>query len=237
MHANATHTHTKNTNTHPPTDTGNLDFENLSRSLYDVWLNCGRANDNHLSRAQLEHVCEQVGLHARIARKVAEEVFEKLGLGADGDDQRVSFADFIALIQGDGDASTTPTTIGSSALLDASASSSSSLGALRSVASQPHLLRGCVDDYVADVGGCAGTTTTSKESTDTSSVAMMLMGGQEETLMGHAAGLCQHISRSLIWFVSGCLPGWGPQCIFCMLLFGCVVFLGWLQRRRLSQFL
>lgn len=102
---------------------GNLDFENLSHSLFDVWCQHGRATDNHaLNREQLELVCEQVGLHGRIASKVADEVFEKLGLanaaGADdandddgGDaervdrDARVSFADFIALIQSDTEAS------------------------------------------------------------------------------------------------------------------------------------
>lgn len=93
----------------------NLDFENLSHSLYDVWSKYGRSTNNCLSQSQLELVCEQVGLHARVARKVAEEVFQKLGLCTtpiDADDTvaadtenvaRVSFGDFIALIQSDND--------------------------------------------------------------------------------------------------------------------------------------
>lgn len=96
-----------------------MDFENLSHSLYDVWSHCGRTTNNYLSQAQLELVCEQVGLHARIARKVAEEVFEKLGLNHTADSQadavaaRVSFADFIALIQSDSaDNSSAPMQLG-----------------------------------------------------------------------------------------------------------------------------
>lgn len=78
---------------------GNLDFENLSHSLHEVWTDFGQGSDSYLYRADLVKVCERVGLSVKIAAKVADEVFEKLEL--DPHTHRISFGEFISLIQSD----------------------------------------------------------------------------------------------------------------------------------------
>lgn len=78
---------------------GNLDFENLSHSLHEVWTDYGQGTDSYLYRADLVQVCERVGLSVKIAAKVADEVFEKLEL--DPHTHRISFGEFISLIQSD----------------------------------------------------------------------------------------------------------------------------------------
>lgn len=78
---------------------GNLDFENLSHSLHEVWTDFGQGTDSYLYRADLVKVCERVGLSVKIAAKVADEVFEKLEL--DPHTHRISFGEFISLIQSD----------------------------------------------------------------------------------------------------------------------------------------
>lgn len=91
--------------------TGNLDFENLSNSLYDEWNKCDRINtgsysgshetqSNQKNRLELESVFVRVGLQAPIAAKVADEVYEKLGLRSN---QSISFNEFLTLIQCDTD--------------------------------------------------------------------------------------------------------------------------------------
>lgn len=78
---------------------GNLDFENLSHSLHEVWTDFGQGSDSYLFQADLVKVCERVGLSVKIAAKVADEVFEKLDL--DPHTHRISFGEFISLIQSD----------------------------------------------------------------------------------------------------------------------------------------
>lgn len=51
-----------------------------------------------LTRCELEIVCERVGLKSAIARKFAEEVFDKLGLQMNS---TISFNSLITLIQQD----------------------------------------------------------------------------------------------------------------------------------------
>lgn len=91
--------------------TGNLDFENLSNSLYDEWNKCDRINtgsyvgshdtqSNQKNRIELESIFVRVGLQAPIAAKVADEIYEKLGLRSN---QSISFNEFLSLIQCDTD--------------------------------------------------------------------------------------------------------------------------------------
>lgn len=91
--------------------TGNLDFENLSNSLYDEWNKCDRINaesyggshdtqSTQKNRIELESIFVRVGLQAPIAAKVADEVYEKLGLRSN---QSISFNEFLSLIQCDSD--------------------------------------------------------------------------------------------------------------------------------------
>lgn len=91
--------------------TGNLDFENLSNSLYDEWNKCDRINagsyggshdtqSTQKNRFELESIFVRVGLQAPIAAKVADEVYEKLGLRSN---QSISFNEFLSLIQCDSD--------------------------------------------------------------------------------------------------------------------------------------
>lgn len=82
--------------------TGNLDFENLSQMLFSVWNDFGQSTDNYLNQTQLEIVCERVGLQ-KVGKKVAGEVFEKLGLSPDN---RIGYHEFIALLHSDSDANT-----------------------------------------------------------------------------------------------------------------------------------
>lgn len=81
---------------------GNLDFENLSQMLFNVWNDFGRDTDNYLNQTQLEIVCERVGLQ-KVGKKVAGEVFEKLGLNPNN---RIGYNEFIALLHSDSDVST-----------------------------------------------------------------------------------------------------------------------------------
>ncbi|XP_037048251.1 ninein isoform X4 [Bradysia coprophila] len=79
---------------------GNLDFENLSQMLFNVWSDFGQSTDNYLNQTQLEIVCERVGLQ-KVGKKVAGEVFEKLGLDPNN---RIGYHEFIALLHSDSDA-------------------------------------------------------------------------------------------------------------------------------------
>ncbi len=78
---------------------GNLDFENLSQMLFNVWSDFGQDTDNYLNQTQLEIVCERVGLQ-KVGKKVAGEVFEKLGLNPNN---RIGYNEFIALLHSDSD--------------------------------------------------------------------------------------------------------------------------------------
>lgn len=88
---------------------GNLDFENLSNSLFHEWnnfQNVAITDDTkatntmnlqtlHRNRIELETIFTRVGLQMTVACKLADEVYEKLGLTAD---QTISFNDFLSLI-------------------------------------------------------------------------------------------------------------------------------------------
>lgn len=67
--------------------------------MHEVWTDFGQGTDSYLFRADLVKVCERVGLSVKIAAKVADEVFEKLEL--DPYTHRISFGEFISLIQSD----------------------------------------------------------------------------------------------------------------------------------------
>lgn len=81
---------------------GNLDFENLSQMLFNIWSDFGHDTDNYLNQTQLEIVCERVGLQ-KVGKKVAGEVFEKLGLSPNN---RIGYNEFIALLHSDTDVQT-----------------------------------------------------------------------------------------------------------------------------------
>lgn len=81
---------------------GNLDFENLSQMLFNIWSDFGQDTDNYLNQTQLEIVCERVGLQ-KVGKKVAGEVFEKLGLNPNN---RIGYNEFIALLHSDSDVPT-----------------------------------------------------------------------------------------------------------------------------------
>lgn len=74
----------------------------MSQLLFNVWSDFGQDTDNYLNRIQLEIVCERVGLQ-KVGKKVAGEVFEKLGLKADS---RIGYNEFIALLHSDSDVPT-----------------------------------------------------------------------------------------------------------------------------------
>lgn len=69
--------------------------------LFNVWNDFGQDTDNYLNQNQLEVVCERVGLR-KVGKKVAGEVFEKLGLNPTN---RIGYNEFIALLHSDSDAS------------------------------------------------------------------------------------------------------------------------------------
>lgn len=87
-------------------NSGNLDFENLSNSLFEEWnsfeppqtLDTDSQTNLQRNRIELEAIFVRVGLHTSIASKVADEVYEKLGRRTD---QTISFNDFLSLIQCD----------------------------------------------------------------------------------------------------------------------------------------
>lgn len=54
----------------------------------------------HHNQSELEEIFVRVGLQEKIASKVADEVFEKLGKQSE---QRITFDDFMSLIHGDSD--------------------------------------------------------------------------------------------------------------------------------------
>lgn len=73
-------------------------FSCLSQNLRDVWDSFETTNKNVINFAQLEIVCEKVGLHKVAAKLAAEEIFEKLSIKkTDG----ISFSDFMNLLQSD----------------------------------------------------------------------------------------------------------------------------------------
>lgn len=85
----------------------NLDFENLSNSLFHEWNqfdnNAIQTDDtkatnaaSHRSRIELETIFVRVGLNMTVASRLADEVYTKLGLSAD---QMISFSDFLSMIQ------------------------------------------------------------------------------------------------------------------------------------------
>ncbi|KAJ6648175.1 Ninein-like protein [Pseudolycoriella hygida] len=81
---------------------GNLDLENLSQMLFNVWSDFGQGTNNYLNQSQLEIVCERAGLQ-KVGKKVAGEVFEKLGLNPNN---RIGYNEFIALLHSDSDVPT-----------------------------------------------------------------------------------------------------------------------------------
>lgn len=70
--------------------------------LFNIWSDFGRDTDNCLNQTQLEIVCERVGLQ-KVGKKVAGEVFEKLGLNPNN---RIGYNEFIALLHSDSDVPT-----------------------------------------------------------------------------------------------------------------------------------
>lgn len=230
MQSNRTHKNRqrhKIAHTHDQTP-GNLDFENLSHSLYDVWSDHGRATNNYLNRAQLELVCEQVGLHGRIASKVADEVFEKLGLDgdsadADGNasaDDRVCFADFIALIQSDSETTVTLSANASgqstsfvgagsgSALLLSELSTASATAAVRllTAVSPP------AEDFV--IGGLDGMPSRLNASKDSNDSPLLLAG--------HSTGLLCILCVSAVFIGFGLCGAVFLFCVFWVALSVCV---------------
>lgn len=175
-----------------------MDFDNLSHSLYDVWLDYGRHTSNYLNRQQLVEVCEKVGLHGRIAVKVADEVFEKLGLidnGRDDDDSdvdvnvlsrsRVSFAGFIALLQSDTNDAAANGNDGNNATTSTSTMLPLSGTTLLSSPSDDDGASGA-GDFIGSGGADSGLNT-SKDSTD-SNGGLSIADGRE--LLVGLAGLC-----------------------------------------------
>ncbi|XP_055375665.1 blastoderm-specific protein 25D isoform X1 [Condylostylus longicornis] len=80
---------------------GNIDFENLSHTINEIWLsytNESNNDNNFIKRDQLESLCERIGLFHKVAGKMADEVFDKLNLNPKVD--RISFDDFIGLLHG-----------------------------------------------------------------------------------------------------------------------------------------
>lgn len=94
---------------------GNLDFENLSLSLYKAWNRISDDADDDVgdggvalatastapprhNQSELEAILVRVGVQDHIAGKVADEVFEKLGRTRD---EAITFDDFVSLIQSD----------------------------------------------------------------------------------------------------------------------------------------
>uniref|UniRef100_A0AAG5CVI7 EF-hand domain-containing protein n=1 Tax=Anopheles atroparvus TaxID=41427 RepID=A0AAG5CVI7_ANOAO len=81
-------------------------FMNLSENLRDIWnsllLDCdpGRRHGDLLNQAQLQQVCERVGLQKTPARLAAQEVFSKLSLQPI---EGISFTEFIALLESNTD--------------------------------------------------------------------------------------------------------------------------------------
>lgn len=76
-------------------------FMKLSENLRDIWnALVGNGHGNLLNQAQLEVVCERVGLQKIPARLAAQEVFTKLSLQPI---EGISFEEFILLLQNDSD--------------------------------------------------------------------------------------------------------------------------------------
>ncbi|XP_049282383.1 blastoderm-specific protein 25D isoform X2 [Anopheles funestus] len=79
-------------------------FMNLSENLREIWnsllLDCDRRQGDLLNQAQLEEVCERVGLQKVPARLAAQEVFNKLSLQPS---EGIGFEDFIALLESNTD--------------------------------------------------------------------------------------------------------------------------------------
>lgn len=89
----------------------NFDFEHLSNSLFHEWnhFQCNDLASNSIqsssnkqttvqqrNRIELEKIFVRVGLQIPVACKLADEVYNKLGLSAD---QTISFDDFLSLLQ------------------------------------------------------------------------------------------------------------------------------------------
>ncbi|XP_053661600.1 blastoderm-specific protein 25D [Anopheles marshallii] len=79
-------------------------FMNLSENLREIWnsllLDCDRRQGDLLNQAQLEEVCERVGLQKVPARLAAQEVFNKLSLQPS---EGIGFEEFIALLESNTD--------------------------------------------------------------------------------------------------------------------------------------
>ncbi|XP_050076531.1 putative leucine-rich repeat-containing protein DDB_G0290503 isoform X2 [Anopheles maculipalpis] len=79
-------------------------FMNLSENLREIWnsllLDSDRRHGDLLNQAQLEEVCERVGLQKVPARLAAQEVFNKLSLQPS---EGIGFEEFIALLESNTD--------------------------------------------------------------------------------------------------------------------------------------
>ena len=79
-------------------------FMNLSENLREIWdsllLDSDRRHGDLLNQAQLEEVCERVGLQKVPARLAAQEVFNKLSLQPI---EGIGFEEFIALLESNTD--------------------------------------------------------------------------------------------------------------------------------------
>lgn len=92
----------------------NLDFEHLSNSLFHEWnrfdsnaitddtkaTNAQSQSTTHRNRIELETIFIRVGLQVNVACRLADEVYNKLGLSAH---QSISFTDFLSLIHSHSD--------------------------------------------------------------------------------------------------------------------------------------
>lgn len=76
-------------------------MENLSQNLYEIWIRlCSElhANSNELKgTVELEQVFGRAGISMKVAEPLAEEIFDKLRLDAQG--STINFQQFIGLIQ------------------------------------------------------------------------------------------------------------------------------------------
>ncbi|XP_055916112.1 blastoderm-specific protein 25D isoform X2 [Eupeodes corollae] len=79
---------------------GNLDFENLTNKILDIWKEYGsEIGTYYFTCGQLQIVCERVGLVSTVAKKVAEEVFKKHNKHNKTEAVPViAFSEFISLI-------------------------------------------------------------------------------------------------------------------------------------------
>lgn len=101
-------------------------LSSLSQNLRAVWDSFASPNKDKdvIDFAQLEIVCEKVGLHKIAAKLAAEEIFEKLSIKkTDG----ISFNDFMRLLQSDSDMFSNVENVSSTVVVESIAEKTSKL--------------------------------------------------------------------------------------------------------------